>query len=143
MISRLQFTTFLSVAVFVILGIAATNLPNKPRNLKVLPQDISDKMLDSIMHSYNKALGVGCDFCHAPFKKSNDLSYNPNKKTTDGLNYESDENTTKDEARKMMRLTIGLNRDYFYYDSTKRPEYLSVVTCITCHRGDPMPADLK
>ena len=133
MISKQQLITFLFIVSFVTFGVAAMRLPqNKPRNLKVLPQDISDKMLDSFMHSYNKALGVNCDFCHV---KVNNLP--------DSLNYVSDVNPMKEDARKMMRLTIQLNKDYFYFDSTKRPEYLNVVVCITCHRGDPMPADLK
>ncbi|HET6993863.1 MAG TPA: c-type cytochrome [Chitinophagaceae bacterium] len=133
MISKQQFVTFLCIALFVFTGIAATRLPQKnERNLKVLPKDISDQALDSFMHSYNKALGVGCDFCHSQDK-------NP----ANGLNFELDDNPMKEEARKMMRLTIQLNKDYFYFDSTRRPEYLNVVACITCHRGDPMPADLK
>ncbi len=127
-----QFTTFFSIIVFVTLGIAATRFTHPYRNLKVLPKDISNEMLDSIMHSYNKALGVNCAFCHTTYKNM-----------PDSLNYELDENPMKEEARKMMRLTIGLNKTYFYYDSTQRPEYLKVVTCITCHRGDPEPADLK
>src|SRR5258706_13492129 len=99
-------------------------------------------MLDSFMHSYNKALGVNCDFCHfgnnrlaSSLIKINSLH--------DSLNYASDANPMKEEARKMMRLTIQLNKDNFYFDTTRRPEYLNVVICMTCHRGDPMPADLK
>ena len=133
MISKQQLITFLFIVSFVTFGVAAMRMPqNKPRNLKVLPQDISDKTLDSFMHSYNKALGVTCDFCHVKIIN-----------LPDSLNYVSDANQMKEEARKMMRLTIQLNKDYFYFDTTKRPEYLSVVVCMTCHRGDPMPADLK
>ncbi|MDP4263181.1 MAG: c-type cytochrome [Bacteroidota bacterium] len=132
MISSRRLVTLSGIVIFVTVGMAATRLPNKPRNLKVLPGDISNEMLDSIMHSYNKALGVNCSFCHAPYKN-----------IPDSLNYELDENPRKEEARKMMRLTIAVNKGYFYYDSAQRPEYLKVVTCITCHRGDPMPADLK
>ena len=130
MITGRQLASFLYIILFVSLGVAATRTPG---NLKVLPPDISNEMLDSIMHSYNKALNVTCAFCHAPAKS--DESGN--------LNYESDENPMKEQARKMMRLTISINKNYFYYDSTRRPEYLKVVTCMTCHRGDPMPADLK
>jgi hypothetical protein len=133
MISKQQLVTFLSIALFVFAGIAATRLPqSKARNLKVLPNDISDQALDSFMHSYTNALGVTCDFCHSQDK-------NP----ANGLNFELDDKPMKEEARKMMRLTIQLNKDYFYFDSTRRPEYLNVVSCITCHRGNPMPADLK
>jgi len=133
MIPKQQLITFFFIISFVAFGVAAVRIPrNKPRNLKVLPQDISDKMLDSFMNSYNRALGVNCDFCHV---KINSLP--------DSLNYASDVNPMKEEARKMLRLTIQLNKDYFYFDTTRRPEYLNVVVCITCHRGDPMPADLK
>lgn len=133
MVSRQQFVTLLGMFLLVISGIAATRLPvGKPKNLKVLPKDISDEKLDSIMHTYNKALGVTCSFCHTPYNKS----------LPDSLNYASDENPMKKDARKMMRLTIQINRDYFYYDTLQRPEYLKVVTCYTCHRGDPFPADL-
>jgi hypothetical protein len=133
MITNQQVITFAGIALFVAIGIAATHMPPiKDRNLKVLPKDISDQKLDSIMESYYKALGVKCDFCHTPYKNF-----------PDSFNYAADENPMKEDARKMMRLTIQVNKDYFYYDSTQRPEYLKAVTCITCHRGDPMPADLK
>ena len=133
MISMRQLFVFAAMALFVLLGIAATHLPEKkPRNLKVLPKDISDQKLDSIMGSYNKALGVGCDFCH-----SHDIILK------DQLNFALDGNPMKEEGRKMIRLNIQINKEYFYYDTLQRPEYLTVVTCITCHRGDPMPADLK
>lgn len=113
----------------VVLGVAAVKMPSGPyRNLQVLPKDISDQKLDSIMDSYNKALGVGCGFCHSPAKS------NP-----DNLDFALDDNPMKENARKMMRMTIEINKTNFYYDKTERPEYLKVVTCKTCHRGDPFP----
>lgn len=131
MITKYQFITFIAMVLFVALGIAATTVPYyKPRNLKVLPKDITDEKLDSIMHTYNKALGVKCGFCHTPYNKS----------FPDSLNYAIDENPMKENARKMMRLNIQINKDYFYFDTLQRPEYLKVVTCITCHRGEPFPA---
>ena len=76
----------------------------KERNLQVLPKDISDQRLDSIMQTYNKALGIGCSFCHSEHKS-----------IPDSLDYASDTNGMKEEARKMMRLTIDINRNYFYF----------------------------
>jgi hypothetical protein len=35
------------------------------KNLKVLPKNIKDKQLDSVMHSWSISLGVHCNFCHA------------------------------------------------------------------------------
>ncbi|MEI9944274.1 MAG: photosynthetic reaction center cytochrome c subunit family protein [Chitinophagaceae bacterium] len=45
----------------------------------------------------------------------------------------------KEDARDMMRMTIGINKDYFYYNKNIIPEYLNVVNCMTCHRGEPYP----
>jgi transcriptional regulator of met regulon len=134
MITRQQFIVLAGIVLLVFSGMAATRLlPDKPKNLKVLPKDISKEKLDSIMHSYNRALGVNCAFCHTPY----------NKDLPDSLNYVSDENPMKEDARKMMRLTMGINRNYFYYDTLQRPEYLKVVTCFTCHRGDPFPEGIQ
>jgi len=116
---------------FVLLG-AATSLPQKKeRNLKVLPNDISDQMLDSIMKTYNKALGVNCNFCHTP-----DNGVSVADSVNCGLDYPMKEN-----ARRMMRLNIEINRTYFYYDTASRPEYLKVITCKTCHQGHPFPPE--
>lgn len=107
----------------------------KYKNLKVLPQDISEKKMDSIMNAYNKALSVSCNFCHEKAKK--DLfSLKPQG---DELDYALD-NPMKEDARRMIRLQIDINTKYFYSDSTIKPAYLNVVGCNTCHRGNPYPA---
>jgi hypothetical protein len=102
---------------------AANPLPK--RNLQVLPEDISDAQLDSIMKQYNKALGVSCNFCHT---KRSDYP--------DSLDYASDKDPMKTTARKMMRMTIEINQKNFLTDENKRPHELNEVTCYTCHRGE-------
>ena len=125
-------------SVFVLIGLAATHAPvQKERNLKILPKDISDQKLDSIMQTYNVALGVKCDFCHAP-KKGFYMKLNG---VTDTLDFASDDNSMKANARDMMRLTIEINKNYFYFNKNERPEYLHTVTCKTCHRGEPFPPE--
>jgi hypothetical protein len=124
-----KIVAMLALAAFVILGIAAARPPAGPhKNLQVLPKDISDQKLDSIMESYNKALGIGCSFCHSPAKN------NP-----DSLDFAMDGNPMKEEGRKMIRMTIEINKNNFYYDKSIRPEYLNVVNCRTCHRGEAYP----
>jgi hypothetical protein len=59
----------------------------------------------------------------------------------DSLDYASDKHEMKENARKMMRMTIEINKTNFYFDTTQRPEYLKVVHCKTCHRGEPYPVD--
>lgn len=124
------FSALIPIILFVGLGSAFVKSYPGDRNLQVLPRDISDQKLDSIMQTYNKALGVKCEFCHVPMKGFKD-----------SLDYASDKEPMKDEARKMMRMTIELNRKYFYFDSTQRPEYLHTVTCKTCHQGEPFPPE--
>lgn len=128
MISK-KLIAILALTLLVIAGIAATRSPKgNHKNLKILPQDISNEKLDSIMLSYNKALGVSCSFCHSSFQNA-----------PDSLNFPDDKNPMKTEARKMMEMTISLNKTYFYFDKNERPEYLKVVNCMTCHHGEPYP----
>jgi hypothetical protein len=120
------------LATLLVIGVAANHVPVKPiRNLKVLPATISDQRLDSIMQSYNKALGVSCDFCHVKSKMFN---------LKDGLDYAADGEPMKENARDMMRMTIEINKHHFYYDKNKEPYLLNAVTCFTCHRGEAFPA---
>jgi hypothetical protein len=95
-----------------------------------LPKDISDEKLDSIMQTYNAALGVKCEFCHVPVKGFKD-----------SLDYFSDAEPMKENARKMMSMVIDINRNNFWFNKDERPEYLRTVTCKTCHRGEPFPPE--
>lgn len=93
-----------------------------------MPKDISDEKLDSMMQSYNKALGVCCEFCHAPDKNNKEV-----------IDYASDENPVKEQARKMIKMTMEINKNYFNTDPKIHPAYLTVVKCYTCHKGDAYP----
>jgi hypothetical protein len=131
MFHKKKIVTLAAMFAFVILGVAAVTIPmRKERNLKVLPKDISDEKLDSIMKTYTVALGVDCKFCHQPVKGF-----------TDSLDFVSDKEPMKENARSMMRMVIDINSKYFYYDSTQRPEYLHTVTCKNCHQGHPLPPE--
>jgi transcriptional regulator of met regulon len=95
------------------------------KNLKVLPNDISKAQLDTIMHRFNAALGVKCNFCHA-FK--------------DGKpDFPSDEKKEKDIARYMLHMTSEINIKYFNFENSAKPDTISVVKCVTCHHGNPHP----
>jgi len=130
-----QFITMIVLSAMVIAGVAAVHAPPvKERNLKVLPKDISDAKLDSIMHSYNVALGVKCNFCHVK-----PTMWMPGQ---DSLDYASDKEPMKEEGRKMMRMTIKINSENFWFNKSEQPEYLQTVTCITCHRGEAFPPEV-
>jgi hypothetical protein len=131
MLHKKKITVFVALSVFVLLGMAAVKPKfQKERNLKVLPKDISDAKLDSIMQTYNIALGVKCNFCHVPSIINKEV-----------LDYASDKEPMKEEGRKMMRMTIDINKKNFHYNKEDLPEYLHVVTCKTCHRGEPFPPE--
>ncbi|MFB6455011.1 c-type cytochrome [Chitinophaga sp. Hz27] len=95
----------------------------KPKNLKVLPKDISHEELIVVMRNFNSALGVRCNFCHAPSKDD------PKK-----MDFASDDNPHKEIARDMMRMTKRINKKFF-----KGAEPMTV-TCYTCHHGNQEPA---
>lgn len=137
------------------------------KNLQILPKDISDHDLDTVMHHFSAALGVKCNFCHVR---------NEDAKKMD---FASDDKPEKNIARKMMLMSIDINKNYFKgmdkddhdmdhdnmkhdtdkdndknhdLDMSKNSDHsismglngdskymLQSVTCFTCHRGDPHP----
>jgi hypothetical protein len=119
----------LGLFAFVFIGIAAT-IPgsNKERNLKVLPKDISNADLDSVMEVYSKALNVACAFCHAE-----------SKTIKDDIDYASDDKPEKEITRMMMKLTAAVNKDYFDYTIVYKAGEKMAVSCYTCHDGFPRP----
>ncbi len=134
MMYKNKLLAFSGIISFMMLGITVVNnTKQQARNLKVLPKDISDQKLDSIMHTYNKALGVDCKFCHAkPLIPA--FGTDPN-----ALDFASDKEPMKENARDMMRMVIEMNTKWFYFNKDQKPEYLTTVNCIMCHRGEVMP----
>jgi len=97
-------------------------------NLKVLPKDISPRDLNKIMVSdFEDALGVGCNFCHAPGK------------TEGELDYASDAKPEKNIARSMMRVTLGINKKFFKIKHPMIGSGALTVNCNTCHNGVAFP----
>lgn len=110
------------------------------KNLQILPKNISEDALDSVMHHFTSALNVRCNFCHA----RND--------ETRKMNFASDERPEKLITRKMMLMAIDINKNHFQQieeeqgkpsgDTASVNYMLKYVTCYTCHRGDPHPENL-
>ena len=98
------------------------------KNLKVLPKNITQKLLSEIMvDEFQDDLGVSCNFCHAEYK------------ATHLPDYASDEKPEKEIARDMMRMTIGINRKFFQLKRAGMGDSSLAVTCATCHQGKPHP----
>ena len=117
----------------VVMGSVAATAPKKNpafKNLKVLPKDISQKQLSAIMvDQFQDELGVSCNFCHAE------------NKDTHKPDYISDEKPEKQIARRMMQMTIGINKKFFNLKHPKIGDSTLVISCVTCHNGQPRPGD--
>ncbi len=121
---RTKTVAVMGLFIVMLVALTAAN-PLPKRNLRVLPKDIPEKTLDSIMKQFNKGLGVACNFCHVRLHDQ-----------TDSLHYASDNEPMKITARKMLRMTIEINRKSFWTDKTKKPHELNEVDCYTCHKGE-------
>ncbi|HET6253885.1 MAG TPA: c-type cytochrome [Puia sp.] len=102
------------------------------RNLKVLPKDISHDDLDKTMDSWKAALGVKCNFCHAPYADTSNHH----------LDFASDAKPEKSVARKMYLMTGKINKKFFP-NKDDQGHLIPTVTCVTCHRGSPHPNEAK
>ncbi len=130
MLLNKKLTVVLFLAIAVVLGIAASKPPqDQPkRNLRVLPKNISHDELDAVMDHFKEALGVKCNFCHAPRKDDNTK-----------LDFASDEKPEKESARNMMRMSSKINKKFFKYKPSDDKTALPPITCKTCHNGKPHP----
>lgn len=136
--SRMQhykkFAVVVGIFALTFVGMAATRPPEEgPRNLKVLPKNISHEDLDKIMDSWKAALGVKCSFCHAPSADSSNHH----------LDFASDAKPEKNIARHMYKMTGKINKKYFSFNKDDKGEVIPAISCITCHRGNPHPDEVK
>ncbi len=110
----------LPVALLMMPGGVAADMPDAFQNLQVLPEDISKDELKGIMRGFTEQLDVKCSFCHIIDE------------------YHKDDNKHKPIARDMIRLVQHLrdDRDTWFLekkeDEEEKPELL---TCWMCHRG--------
>lgn len=126
--SNRKIATVTGLIVFVVIGIAASNPPGDGfKNLKVLPRNISEQMIDKVMEEFSRSLGVECNFCHVQIDSTNwDMA--------------SDQKPEKNIARKMIKMSNKINKGFFEA-KTKYGEENAVleIRCMTCHRGEPHP----
>ena len=99
------------------------------KNLKILPKSITKPEMDSVMRSFTRSLGVKCDFCHAKREDGGQ-----------GLDFASDKEEAKSEARSMMKMTARINKKFFKIKNASGLHTKLEVTCYTCHHGQGHPA---
>ena len=126
---RKSFLVTLAIVVMITVSLAFTKSEGpRYKNLKVLPKNITEHQMDSVMEHFEKSLGVGCDFCHVKTT------------TVDSLDFASDGNKHKLIARDMMKMTDKINDKYFDMTGGKRDITTQLmVTCYTCHHGQTEP----
>lgn len=134
-----KFTVVFTLIALMVVGMAAVRPQDdkpKKRNLKVLPKDISHDDLEKVMDSWKAALGVKCNFCHAPSKDS----------TSRKLDFSLDDKPEKTTARHMFQMAAKINKKYFSFDKDDKDDKgpkVPAITCMTCHRGSPHPGEVK
>jgi tetratricopeptide (TPR) repeat protein len=125
---RMSHKTLLSIWLLLAAPLGA-QIPEKFRNLQVLPKNISRTDLTRIMRGFAFSLGVRCEYCH---------SVKDGK--PDGANFAGDEKEPKRSARVMLRMVAAINADYIgKLGGTPSVE----VECFTCHRGLNRPRTLQ
>src|SRR6185503_12931204 len=133
----------ITACLFSVIVFQAFTKSNKPQynNLQILPKDISHDDLDSVMHHFTASLGVKCNYCHV------------GDPVTRKMEFAKDDKPEKLIARKMMLMTIDINKNHFQQiaeqmdsvkmamptDTSSVSYMLKYVTCYTCHHGDAHP----
>jgi hypothetical protein len=136
MLHRKKFAVVAALVALMVIGMAATRpQDDKPpkMNLKVLPKNISHDDLEKTMHGWSDALGVHCNFCHAPSADS----------TSHHLDFASDAKPEKNIARHMFKMTERINKKYFSFNKDDQGKAIQTVFCVTCHHGSPHPGEAK
>lgn len=146
-----------SLAAFAVTAIAQTPAPSTPesqpesagarphhempapKNLQVLPKDLTGDQVHEIMEKWARSLGTHCDTCHVP---------NPNAAATPSggaeagpglhhpnLDFALDTKPEKGTARLMYKMVEDINSNYV----SKIKNSGVAVSCGTCHRGHLSP----
>ncbi len=86
------------------------------KNIQTLKGEMTAGRLMIVMGMFTKSLGVNCNHCHVQGE------------------FEKDDKPAKETARRMLRLTGVIAREYYNGNSP--------INCYTCHRGQTQPASM-
>lgn len=116
----------------VLLGLAAPSpalaqggIFSDPKNLQVLPRDITPAELGATMRGFAMGTGLRCSNCHVG-EEDQDLS---------AYDFAADTPELKQTARAMLRMVKAINETHLAGLGDERME----VSCVTCHRGVRIP----
>lgn len=110
-------------------------LPEAPRNLQVLPADMSTREVVGMMRGFAGGLGVRCNYCHV----------GDNPRDLDSTDFASDDKPAKQKARVMMRMVQEINQTHVAQLAELGSDSASLlrVNCSTCHHGQARPRTLQ
>ena len=103
---------------------------DKATNLKVLPPDISENELHTIMRNFSMSLGVRCNYCH--------VSHEVAGQAHPDFDFASDDKKEKSTCREMMKMTMAINAEHLAKIKTQG-DALEEIRCVTCHMGRTTP----
>jgi tetratricopeptide (TPR) repeat protein len=123
-----------------------------PKNLKVLPKDLSRQQVVAIMGGFTAALGVNCAHCHAEAAPGAAPAGGPppggpppgaqGGGRGPQLDFALDDKETKKVAREMLKMVFDINGKYLPATGRTIGER-DKVSCETCHHGLAKPQSLR
>lgn len=125
---RLPSVLIATAAVLLATTVISAQGPPPPKNLQVLPKDMTFQQVIGVMQQFTTALGVTCAHCHV-FVGPNDP----------GNDFASDAKPAKTVARRMMEMVRAINPTVQKAVAPKAATEVVGVNCMMCHRGSAIP----
>ena len=91
------------------------------KNIKIFKGVPAGRLVDIMNHGFGRSLGVSCGFCHVPGK------------------WDLDDKEEKNTARLMFAMVQTINSEYISKVPRDSGGPQPMVSCFTCHRGEPRP----
>jgi len=105
-----------------------------PKNLQVLPKDLSRNEVVARMRLIAASLGVRCEYCHVRITGPDGREQNDDA---------SDDKDTKKTARAMLKMVNDINDQYLIATMGKTLSDRHRVSCATCHHGLAKPRTIQ
>jgi tetratricopeptide (TPR) repeat protein len=105
-----------------------------PKNLQVLPKDLTRSEVVARMRGIAVALGVRCEYCHVS-------TIGPDSREQN--DFAADDKETKKIARGMLRMVNDINDKYLIGDMGRTLPDRHRVSCETCHHGLAKPRTIQ
>ena len=105
-----------------------------PKNLQVLPKDLTRAEVVARMRGIAAALGVRCEYCHVSTTGPDGREQN---------DFAADDKETKKIARGMLRMVNDINDKYLIGDMGRTLPDRHRVACETCHHGLAKPRTIQ